>query len=285
MRSRSLSSCPWSPQARSPWVAPCPGPACSGAGWSGRSSQPPPPTVLTKTSAMRDDDRARWTKLVADLESTDLSQREFAHTLRHNDIREAELERTSTYSAFVYSGTGREHGDCHRRVPGCHAGRVRVGVGVSGGNCTPAEKIQPRLHGPAACRLPGRLPRRTADQVGNLAEHGDPGGGPPASRSGALAGYAPARLARSEDVLHPVLRGRRIRTEGRCRELEGRRGPTARAGAWDCTGTHRGARASYRGQPGAAFRGVHADLGQCFQSLATRGARRRQGAPVEIVPA
>src|SRR6266568_6821924 len=123
-----------------------------------------------------------------------------ARTLRHNDIREAELERTSTYSAFVYSGTGREHGDCHRRVPGCHAGRVRVGVGVSGGNCTPAEEIQPRLHGPATCRILGRLPLRTADQVGNLAEHGDPGGGAPASRSGALAGYAPARLARSEDV-------------------------------------------------------------------------------------
>jgi transposase len=34
--------------------------------------------VLTKESAMREDERARWTKLVADFESADLSQREFA---------------------------------------------------------------------------------------------------------------------------------------------------------------------------------------------------------------
>jgi transposase len=34
--------------------------------------------ALDKESAMREDDRARWTKLVADFESADLSQREFA---------------------------------------------------------------------------------------------------------------------------------------------------------------------------------------------------------------
>src|SRR5512133_986729 len=34
--------------------------------------------ALTKERAMREDERARWTKLVADFESADLSQQEFA---------------------------------------------------------------------------------------------------------------------------------------------------------------------------------------------------------------
>ena len=46
---------------------------------------------------MRDDDRARWTKLVADFESVDLSQREYAQerglslsNLRYLDLQVAQ---------------------------------------------------------------------------------------------------------------------------------------------------------------------------------------------------
>jgi transposase len=78
-----------------------------------------------KESAMREDERGKWTKLVADFESTDLSQREFAQErgISLSNLRYW-IYRLRKDSRPLVTGSAERSGQVPERVPTMAASRL-----------------------------------------------------------------------------------------------------------------------------------------------------------------